>query len=272
MIKISGLHNFLYLWTRHYDLLSQFTRRGVSDRYRGSALGFAWALLTPLALLATYTFVFGVIFKARWGLDENEGLGDFALVLFTGLIAFNVFSDPIVAAPALLRRYPNFIKKVVFPLEVLGISSVASAVIHSLFSLMIVIVGALALHHSLHWTIIYLPLYYLPLAFLTIGLCWFLSALGLFLRDLVHLIGLLVQLLMFLSPIFYPVRIVPPRLRWVFELNPLSVIIEGFRRSILWGQFPEWAALAWLWPVSLLVLCLGYWIFSRLKPGFADVL
>lgn len=272
MTSASSISDLPRLMVDHRDLLAQFTRRGVAERYRSSSLGFIWALLTPLAMLATYTFVFAVIFKARWSQSDSGGLADFALPLFTGLIAFSVFSEPVVASPGLMMRYPNFIKKVVFPLEILDASLVGAAIVHSLMSLVIVLIGTLIFQHTIQWTIVYLPLYYLPLAMLTVGTCWLLSALGVYLRDIAQLIGLLVQLLMFLTPIFYPIDIVPQRLRWLFLFNPLYVIVDGFRRAILWGQPPDWIPLVGVWIASLAAMALGFFAFVRLKKGFADVM
>jgi lipopolysaccharide transport system permease protein len=262
------IHN---LWTRRY-LIWQFTLREVQYRYRGSYLGVLWSLITPLLMLLVYTFVFSVIFRVRWTDSASESFMDFALILFSGLIAFNVFSECITRAPLLIVGTPNYVKKVVFPLEILPVSVLGSAMFHSFVSLGIVLAGLLISSGRLHWTLLYLPLAYLPLIALTLGLSWLLASLGVFIRDIGNFIGIAIQLLFFLTPIIYPISAVPEVVRPIFQLNPLTVIVENFRRVVMWGLSPDWPWLGGMTLISGLIMLGGYMWFMKIKRAFADVI
>lgn len=259
------------LWL-YRNLIKQFTRREVAARYRGSYLGILWSFVTPLVMLIVYTFVFSIVFKARWGnqLSDESQVG-FALTLFTGLIAFNVFSESIARAPTLIVSNPNYVKKVVFPLEILPVTVLGSAVINSLFSLTILLLAALLAQGHLYWTLVLLPLMYLPLVLLCLGLGWFLASLGVFIRDISQLIGVVVQVLFFLTPIFYPISAIPDRFRLILYLNPLTFIVNHFRRVILWGQLPDWGEFLVITALTFMVCMLGYIWFMKSKKTFADV-
>lgn len=259
------------LWA-HRELIWQFTKREVQSRYKGSALGIIWSFATPLLMLVIYTFVFSVVFKARWGnnLSDNSQTG-FALTLFTGLIAFGIFSESISRAPGLIISNPNYVKKVVFPLEILPVSVLGSALVNSVFSLAILLAANLIFHGTLPWTLIFLPLMYLPLALLCLGLSWFLASLGVFIRDVNQLISVIVQVLFFMTPIFYPLEALPEKVRFVLYLNPLTFIINHFRRVILWGQMPDWGEFVVITILTGLVCMLGFIWFMKSKKTFADV-
>lgn len=259
------------LWA-HRELIRQFIKREVRGRYQGSFLGVLWSFITPLLMLTVYTFVFSIIFKARWGnnLSDSSQTG-FALTLFTGLIAFGVFSECINRAPGLIISSPNYVKKVVFPLEILPVSVLGSALVNSLFSLAILLAANLIFHGVMHWTIIFLPLMYLPLALLCLGLGWFLASLGVFVRDIGQFIGVAVQVLFFMTPIFYPISAIPEHLRFILYLNPLTFIVNHFRRVILWGQMPDWGEFAVITILTGVVCMLGYIWFMKSKKTFADV-
>jgi lipopolysaccharide transport system permease protein len=258
------------LWG-YRDLLRQFTVREVMGRYKGSYLGFLWSLLTPLFMLMVYTFVFSVVFKATWGASPSESRAEFALTLFCGLIAFNVFSECLNRAPGLIVSSPNYVKKVVFPLEILPLSVVGAALIHSLISLVVLSLGILVFVGAIPWTVIYLPLVYLPLIGLCLGLSWFLASLGVFLRDTGYLVGVALQVLFFMTPIIYPISAVPAVLQPILRLNPLSSIVEDFRRVMMWGQSPDWPWWGAVTLLSGLVAMAGYVWFMKLKRAFADV-
>jgi lipopolysaccharide transport system permease protein len=258
------------LWG-YRDLLRQFTRREVLGRYKGSYLGILWSFLTPFLMLAVYTFVFSVVFGARWGNSSSESRVEFALTLFCGLIAFNVFSECISRAPELIVDNPNYVKKVVFPLEILPVSVLGAALIHSLISLVILITGILVFMGTVSWTLAYLPLAYLTLVGLCLGLGWFLAALGVFIRDIGYMVGIVVQVLFFVTPIFFPISAVPPFFQPILLLNPLSAVVENFRRVIIWGQPPDWPWWGVATAVSTLVMVAGYTWFMKLKRAFADV-
>jgi len=259
------------LW-RQRSLIAQLTRREIRSRYRGSYLGVLWALLTPLATLLVYTFVFAVLFKARWGDRQSQGVVDFALTAFTGMTAFQVLSENLNRAPGLVVGRVNYVKRVVFPLEVLPISVLGASVFHSLIGLALVLIGQIVTVGQLHPTLIYLPLLYLPLVGFSLGLGWTLASLGVFVRDVGNFVGIATQLLFFVTPILYPVSVVPERLRPALTLNPISWVIEDFRRVILWGEQPAWDALAIVTALSIVVLLAGYVWFMKTKPGFADVI
>lgn len=264
---------FSTLW-RHRHLMRQITARELTQRYQGSYLGILWSFIIPLIMMAVYTFVFSVVFKARWRSDATTeaSMGEFALTLFAGLTAFNVFAEVVNRAPTLILGVPNYVKKVVFPLEILPVVSVASAVINSLISAGLVVIGSLLLLHKVSATLVLLPLAYLPLIFLTLGLGWFLASLGVYIRDVAQIIGIGVQMLFFMSPVFYPVSAVPVAIRPILQLNPLTPILESFRQVLLWGEPLYWGA--WIaWTAGTFVFALfGYAWFAGTKKGFADVM
>ncbi|MCB0153208.1 MAG: ABC transporter permease [Anaerolineae bacterium] len=258
------------LW-RYRELIGQFTKRQVLARYKGSYLGLVWSFATPLATLLVYTFVFSVVFKARWEGAVTDSHGEFALALFAGLIAFNIFSETTLTAPHMVVGNPNYVKKVVFPLEILPVATLGSAVIHSFFSLSILLVGTLLILGRLPWTLVYLPLMYLPLILLCLGISWFFASLGVFIRDIGHLLGVAVQMLFFLTPIFYPISAIPENFRAYIYLNPLTFIVNHFRRVALFGQSPDWGEFV-LFTLGALLVCLaGYVWFMKSKKTFADV-
>jgi lipopolysaccharide transport system permease protein len=261
-----------HLWS-HRELIGQFTKRESIGRYKGSFLGQAWAFVTPLLMLVIYTFVFSVIFKARWGntLSDSSQIG-FALTLFAGLIPFTVFSECVNRAPGLIVGNPNYVKKVVFPLEILPVSQLGSALVHSLVSLAILVTANLIFNGVIVWTIIFLPLMYLPLILLCLGLGWFLASLGVFVRDIGQIMGVIVQVLFFMTPIFYPIAAIPANLQIILYLNPLTFIVNQFRRVILWGQMPDWGEFVVMTLLMELVCMLGYIWFMKSKKTFADVI
>lgn len=266
-----GLQFLVELW-RSRELCWRLTQREVLGRYRGSALGIGWSFITPLAMLAVYTFVFSQVFKARWGTLEQAGPLAFAINLFAGLIVFNLFSECTSRAPGLIVVNPNYVKKVIFPLHVLGAVAVGSAGFHALTSLSILFVFQLLAFHHLPLTIIWLPFVWLPLLLGSLACTWLLSAAGVFLRDLNQLIGVALNMLMFLSPVFFPLSALPPVWRPVLALNPLALIIEQTRQVIIAGQPPNLSFLGLSMAITLLLCEASFRIFQRSKRAFADVL
>lgn len=261
-----------HLWSQH-DLIRQLIIRDLGQRYRGSYLGFIWPFIIPLFMLSIYTFVFSVVFKARWGEGGGSAApSEFALMLFSGLIPFTVFSEVVSRSPTLILNAPNYVKKVVYPLQILPVVAVGSALVNSLISVGILLAAALAVLGFVSPTVALLPLAYLPLIFLCLGLGWFLASLGVYVRDIAQAVGLAVQMLLFLSPIFYPVTAVPEQLRILLYLNPLTTILSAFRHSLLgrealaWGSWTVWTV------ITAVIAVLGYMWFMRSKKGFADVL
>jgi lipopolysaccharide transport system permease protein len=259
------------LW-KHRELWWRLTEREVLGRYRGSALGIGWSFITPLAMLAVYTFVFSQVFKARWGGLEQAGPLGFAVNLFAGLIVFNLFSECVNRAPGLVVANPNYVKKVVFPLEVLGSVAVGSAGFHALTSLLILVIFELVAFHKLPLTLLWLPLIWLPLVLGSLACTWFLSAAGVFIRDISQLISVALNMLMFISPIFFPVSALPPKWQPVLQLNPLSQVIEQTRRAAIQGLNPNWNYVV-LGTVITFVACeISFRGFQKSKGAFADVL
>jgi lipopolysaccharide transport system permease protein len=258
--------------TEQRELLWRLAQRDVEQRYRGSYLGILWALLNPLATLAVYTLVFGVVFKASWSVSETDGLVTFAIAVFTGMTAYSVLSESLVRAPGLVTASSNYVKRVVFPLEILPVTVVYTAVFHSLISVGIITVSLLLTTGTVPWTVLFLPLVYVPLVGLTLGLCWFTAALGVFVRDLGNATTVFVQLLFFLTPIVYPLSSVPAALRPLLRLNPLTPIVQDFRRVLLMGLPPDWPWFIACTALSAVVALAGYACFMSLRPAFADVI
>jgi lipopolysaccharide transport system permease protein len=260
------------LW-RNRQLIAQMTRREVVGRYKGSAMGMAWSFFNPVFMLVVYTFVFSEIFKSRWGGvggDDSKTL--FAVVLFVGMIVLGLFSEALNRAPGLILSNVNYVKKVVFPIEVLPVISMGAALFHSLINLSVLLLAFLLFNGYLHWTVIFIPFVLLPLVIITLGLSWMLASLGVFLRDVGQTIGIITTVLTFLSPVFYPVSAVPERFRPFIMANPLTFIIEQAREVLIWGHLPNWAGLGLYTLVATVVAWLGYVWFQKTRKGFADVL
>ncbi len=257
---------------KHRELLWRLTEREVAGRYRGSMLGWGWSLLNPLLMLAVYTFVFSTVFQARgFGLEQTGPIG-FAINLFTGLIVFNVFAECATSAPSLILNNVNYVTKVIFPLEVLGAASVATSLFHAFTSLIILLLFELLAIHQIPVTTFWLPLVWLPLLLGCLSMNWLLSALGVYMRDLGQLIGVLVSMLMFLSAVFYPLSALPKALQPLLGLNPLVVIIEQSRAILVRGEAPSWNYV-FLGSLLMLLVCeMSYRLFQRARRGFADVL
>jgi lipopolysaccharide transport system permease protein len=263
---------FLCCIWQNRELVWRLTERDVLGRYRGSLLGLGWSFLNPMAMLAVYTFVFSQIFKVRWGTLENSGPAGFAINLFAGLIVFNLFAESVQKSPGLVLANPNYVKKVVFPLEVLSVVTVAGALFHAVIGLIPLFVVELFVFHRLPWTVFWLPLVWLPLLFTSLAMSWFLSALGVFIRDIGQLVALAVSILMFLSPIFFPISALPANLKPFLMLNLLAHIIEQTRRVLLLGVAPSSLYLTVGTAIGF-VLCSGaFRLFRRAKKVFADVM
>lgn len=253
------------------QLFFKLLRRDFAERYRGSFLGVVWSLLLPLLSLSIFTFFFGVIFKMRWA-GSDGSLGDLALVLFVGITLYNFLAECLNRAPGLILGHQNYVKNVIFPLEMLPAVMVASAVLTLSATLLIILLLQATVGSGLSWTAVLLPLIVLPLVLVALGLSWFLSALGVYIRDIQQLVVPLVQLLMFISPVFYPISHLPESVRFWLKLNPLSWVIEQTRGMVLFGQLPPWESYLLCLGASLLIALLGAYWFARTRKGFADVL
>jgi len=252
--------------------MAQMTKREVIGRYKGSVLGLAWSFFNPVLMLTVYTFVFSVVFKARWGMGDEETKTQFAVVLFTGLIVHGLFADVLNRAPGLILSNVNYVKKVVFPLEILPGIAMGAALFHSAISLSVLLLAFVLVNGFLHWTVIFAPLVFLPLVILTLGLGWLLASLGVFLRDVGQIVNVLTMVLLFLSPIFYPVTALPEQFRPWLSVNPLTFIIEQARVVLIWGQLPNWLGLGIYTIASIMIAWIGYAWFQKTRKGFADVL
>ena len=262
---------FRSLW-RNRQLIWQMARRDISSRYRGSLIGLAWSFINPILMLLVYTFVFSVIFKARWNAGGNESRTDFAIILFAGMIVFNLFAEIVNRAPSLITSNVNYVKKVVFPLEILPWVALGSALFHSMISLFVLILAQLIIHFSLPWTSIFFPLALLPLVFASMGFAWFLSALGVFVRDVGQITGIFITILMFMSAVFYPISALPEKYQNLLRLNPLVLIITESRKSLILGELPDWMSIVIALSVSLAIAFAGFWWFQKVRKGFADVI
>jgi len=260
------------LW-RNRQLIAQMTRREVVGRYKGSVMGLAWSFFNPVLMLVVYTFVFSEIFQSRWGgIGGNDSKTQYAVVLFVGMIVLNLFSEVINRAPGLILANVNYVKKVVFPIEILPVITMGAALFHSLISLGVLLAAFALFNGFLHWTAVFIPLVLLPIVILTLGLSWLLASLGVFLRDVGQTIGIITTVLMFLSPVFYPVTAVPERFRPFIMSNPLTFIIEQAREVLIWGHLPNWMGLGIYTLVASVIAWIGYVWFQKTRKGFADVL
>ena len=259
------------LW-RNRQLILQMTRREVVGRYKGSVMGLLWSFLNPVFMLTVYTFVFSIVFKARWGVDGNESKTQFALILFVGMIVHSLFAEALNRAPSLILSNVNYVKKVIFPLEILPVITMGAGLFHSLVSLAVLLIAFFIFNNFLHWTVIFIPLVLLPLVILTLGCAWILSSLGVFLRDVSQTIGIVTTVMMFLSPVFFPVNSLPEAYRPLIMANPLTFIIEQSREVLIWGHPPNWTGLGIYTLTASAIAWLGYAWFQKTRKGFADVL
>lgn len=261
----------LCLW-RNRRLVLDLVRREVIGRYRGSIIGLAWSVLNPLVMLLVYTFFFAVVFKARWGSGADESKADFAIVLLVGLIVHGLFSECVNRAPGLLLNNANYVKKVIFPLEILPWVGLGSALFHAVLNVLVVLVAQLLINRALPWTVPLFPLALLPLVLVSMGFAWLLASLGVYVRDIGHTTTVATSVLLFLSPVFYPVTALPEAYRGWMQLNPLTFIIETARGLLLFGRLPDWSVWTLHVAASALIAWAGFWWFQKTRKGFADVL
>lgn len=268
----AGLFHLAASLHRNRELIRQLTYQEVVGRYRGSLLGVGWSLLTPILMLLIYTFVFSVVFGARWGGLADAGKATFAVVLFAGMAMFNVFSDVVVRAPMLVMANANYVKRVVFPLEVLPIVQMGNALFHFAVNMAAWLVAAWLVLGHVPWTALLLPLVLGPLVLGTLGMAWLLASLGVFVRDMAQTIGLVVTALLFLTPIFYPLQAIPLEYQPFMQFNPLTHVVEQARDVLIAGEVPGLHEMIASWGIGLLVLWLGFAWFQKTRTGFADVL
>lgn len=256
---------------RNRQLIVQMVKREVVGRYKGSVMGLAWSLINPIIMLAVYTFVFGTVFKARWT-GGSGSKTEFAMLLFAGLLMYNLFAECINRAPTLITGNPNYVKKVVFPLEIYPFIVLGSALFHFVVGIIVWLGFYIVFFGIPPLTIVTLPIVILPHLLMTLGICWILASLGVFLRDLAQVIGVLTSILMFMSPIFYPASAVGEKFRWGIQMNPITHTVEHARAAMVWGKLPD----TFEWWSMLLFSCAlavaGFAWFQKTRKGFADVL
>lgn len=256
---------------RHFALIVQLTRRDVVGRYRGSFVGLLWSFINPLLMLMIYTFVFGIIFNSRWN-AQVTGHFEFAIILFAGLNINSMFAECANRAPTLIVENTNFVKKVVFPLEILSWSALGSALFHLLISTVVLLIILLFVKGSLPWTIVLFPIVVACFLPFVAGTIWLLASLGVFLRDLKQATGIITTALMFLAPILYPKEFIPEPYRDWMYLNPLTVIVEASQDVLVWGRPPSWIHLGLYTALACLFAWFAFAWFERSRKGFADVL
>lgn len=271
------------LWG-HRGLIRQMMARETSSKYRGSYLGILWSVGVPLMMMCIYAVVFGYVFKSSWQgprgaggeggstVGTEAGFAAYALTLFAGLMPFNFLSEVINRSPGLILGVPSYVKRVVFPLETLTLTVAGAALFNLAVSLGVFLAADLVLAWHVPWTVIYIPLIMLPLVLVTVAISWVLASLGTYVRDIAQFVGVAMQMVMFMSPIFWPASRAPESLKWLVMINPLTPVVEGFRGALVFEQAPDWGALM-IWTVIGAAMCWGAHIFFMYtKRGFADVI
>ncbi len=257
------------IW-KHRELIRQLIRREIDLRYSGSFLGIVWSFINPLAMLLVYAFVFGSVFGARWGGGAaNE---DYTVLLFTGMLFHGLFAECLGKATTLIVSNSNYVKKVIFPLEILVWTTIGAALFHFMTGLIVLSGIQIFLNGEIKWTIVFLPLIVFPFVIFLAGLSWTVAALGVYFRDVSQMINMVISVMMFLSPVFYSVESVPERYRQYMLANPLTLVIEQARAVLVYGAFPDWGAVAIIYCIGVVTGVCGLWFFNKTRKGFGDVL
>ena len=256
----------------NWELIRHLSYREIFGRYKGTYLGILWSVANPLVMLAVYTLVFGGIFQGRFGDGKNQSPVDFALGLFCGLNLYNFFSEVLQKSPGLILDHPNYVKKVVFPLEILPVVAVLAGLFHLAIASVLLVIGIGIAHQTFTLSFLYLIPFVIPLVLATLGLSWVLSAIGVFIRDLQSAVPPVLTILMFLSSVFYSISAVPQAVRPIISANPMAQLIECTRDAVVWAITPNWYIVLGLYALSFLIFFSGYWIFRSSKTAFADAL
>jgi len=255
----------------HRFVIGQLAKRAILGRYRGTVLGLLWSLITPLLLLAVYTFVFGTILQVRW-VSQSGGNAEFAAILFSGMLVHGILAECLTQASTLIVSNPQYVKKVVFPLEALPWVTVISAFFQGVISTGILLAYLFFVQGSIPWTAVLFPIPLFVLAFVCIAVGWLISATAVYLKDIAQMMGLLSTVLFFMAPILYPKTALPAEFQILLYLNPLTYIIEQFRAVVLWGELPNWNGLGLYGVASVVVAWISLAWFQKTRRGFADVL
>ena len=272
-------------------IVSSMVGRAIRDRYQRTVLGILWAFLSPLMLLLIYSLVFGLVFKVRFPPPEASTAPEaaagaeaaaaavlaapdlpYGLVLFSGLLMHMMISEVLQTAPSIIMENRSYVTKVIFPLEVLPVTVLATAVFQGLVSCVVLLVAEVVMVGTVPWTTVLFPIVWLPFVAMMLGISLIIASLGVFLRDIEQIVGFLSTVLLFGSPILFPAELMPEFMQTVMAFNPLTVVVTAFRDVALWGTMPNWADLGAYAGVSLAVLWFGAWWFARTRKGFADVL
>ncbi|WP_253822722.1 ABC transporter permease [Aeromonas sobria] len=256
---------------KNWDLIIALIKRDISSRYQNSFLGIIWSFLNPIFLLAVYTFIFSVVFKAKWT-GGGDSKVEFALILFAGLIIFNIFSECVNRSPATILQNSNYVKKVIFPLEILPWVNLGASLFHAFISFVVWVLFYIVVIGLPHITLLLVPLILIPLCFLVLGVSWLFAALGVYLRDVSQVVTLMTTVIMFLSPIFYPVEALPKDYQGYLKINPLSLSISQIRDVLYWGKIPSYGEYIIYLAVCFFIAWLGFFCFQKMRKGFADVL
>lgn len=259
------------IW-RNRRLITRMVGTEVVGRYKGSVLGLAWSFLIPLFMLAVYTVVFSGIFKSKWGINTGQSHTQYAVMLFVGLIVHSVFAEVINRAPYLITRNANYVKKVVFPLEILPVVTLGASLFHAMVSLVALLAAFVLFNGYLNWTAFFVPLVFFPLVAFTLGIAWAIASLGAYLRDVGQTVGIITTALLFLSGVFYPISALPEKYQRLMLMNPLAYFIDQAREVLIWGHVPNWMGLAIYTAIALAIASLGFAWFQKTRKGFADVL
>jgi lipopolysaccharide transport system permease protein len=251
------------------DLILSFAKRELLGRYKGSALGIAWAVLTPVVMIAVFTFIFAGIFGARFGVNQSHW--DYALYLFCGLLPWSMFQESVQQSSNTIVSNANLVKRVVFPLEALPAAQVFAALGNQLFATVALLIATIIVRQRLEITAIWLPVLLIPQILFALGAAWLIASLGVFLRDIAQGVTLLLMAWMYLTPIIYPESIVPENFRSFIELNPFTPLIRNYRKIFLDGLAPDWRGLAYFTLFAAVIFLFGYWWFARTRKSFADV-
>jgi len=259
------------LW-RNRNLIAALSKREIDGRYHDSFMGLTWSFFNPLLMLFVYTFIFSIVFKMRWNISSEEGKADFAILLFVGMIVHGLFAECINRAPGLILSNVNYVKKVIFPLEILPWVTFSSALFHAGVSLGVLLLAQLVLSQHIPWTAIFFPFVLVPLALISMGFAWFLAAFGVYMRDIGQITGIFTTIMLFISPVFYPITAWPVQYQNWMQLNPLAYIIEEGRNTLIYGKLPNFENWGAICIAGLLVAWMGFAWFQKTRKGFADVL
>lgn len=274
LMKIKRYFNFFQLFKslfEQYFILQQLAKAEILTRYRGSILGVAWSILNPLFMLVVYSIVFQFLLKVRWAVETSEET-PYALALFAGILIHSFFSDILVQATSSVSKHANFVKKIVFPLEVLPVVTVISSVFNLALSLFVFFLAILFFGVSIHLSLLLIPILLLPFIIFVLAMAYLLAAVGVYIKDISQVAGMLSTMFLFLSPVLYPLSVLPEGLRSIAMLNPLSFMIEQLRLLSLNGGMIDWHGYIIYCFVALGFLSIAYAVFQKTRKGFADVI